>query len=87
MIKLFSSIGDIRSAEHVGLAALHIVFLREHNRVARGLKAINPAWDDEKLFQVRLRNQLYFLLYLSLKRRVSDFECRNPSIVELETCF
>lgn len=43
--------GDIRANENVNLLALHTIFLREHNKVARELKAAFPDFSDEELFQ------------------------------------
>lgn len=48
--KCFKS-GDKRVNEHVGLAVLHTLWLREHNRLADELKKLNPHWGDETLFQ------------------------------------
>ncbi|XP_068677746.1 peroxidasin-like [Montipora foliosa] len=43
--------GDIRVNENHALAAMHTLWVREHNRIARQLELINEHWDDEKLFQ------------------------------------
>ncbi|KAG8176700.1 hypothetical protein JTE90_003836 [Oedothorax gibbosus] len=43
--------GDPRANEHPPLSSLHTIFLREHNRLADGLRALNPRWDGEKTFQ------------------------------------
>ncbi|XP_064596395.1 chorion peroxidase-like [Liolophura sinensis] len=45
------SAGDVRVNQNPSLAFIHTLLLREHNRVARALAAINPFWNDEKLFQ------------------------------------
>lgn len=43
--------GDERAQENPQLATFHTLMMREHNRLARALKTLNPDWDDETLFQ------------------------------------
>ncbi|XP_051680776.2 lactoperoxidase [Oryctolagus cuniculus] len=43
--------GDSRASEQTLLAASHTLLLREHNRLARDLKTLNPQWGGEKLYQ------------------------------------
>ncbi|RVE71729.1 hypothetical protein OJAV_G00054890 [Oryzias javanicus] len=43
--------GDSRVNEHLGLIALHTVFLREHNRLVSELHHLNPHWSPDTLYQ------------------------------------
>jgi peroxidase len=43
--------GDDRLNENPGLLSLHFIWLREHNRIANGLRGVNPSWNDETLYQ------------------------------------
>lgn len=43
--------GDSRASEVPSLTALHTLWLREHNRLATGLKALNPHWSTDTTYQ------------------------------------
>ena len=43
--------GDVRAAENSALAAMHTLWLKEHNWWASCIYAENPDWDDEKIYQ------------------------------------
>ncbi|MER5323237.1 peroxidase family protein [Streptosporangium roseum] len=53
--------GSDRGNIQLGFTMLTVLFLREHNRVARLLAGHYPRWDDERLFQTA-RNILIVLL-------------------------
>lgn len=42
--------GDSRTNQIMGLTALHILFLRQHNFLATSLAVMNPLWSDEVLY-------------------------------------
>ena len=48
-LKCFQA-GETRTSENLGLASIHTLFLREHNRIASRLAVLNPSWTDEILF-------------------------------------
>ena len=39
-----------RTSENLGLASMHTLFMREHNRIANNLANLNPSWSDHRLF-------------------------------------
>lgn len=43
--------GDVRANEQAALAAMHTLFVREHNRLAARYARQNPDWDGEQLYQ------------------------------------
>lgn len=43
--------GDERVNDNAGLASLHTVLIREHNRISSLLETVNPHWDEETLYQ------------------------------------
>ncbi len=47
--------GDVRANENPELLSLHILFVREHNRLAAEAARENPTWTDEELFQYARR--------------------------------
>lgn len=43
--------GDVRANQHLTLVAVHLLFAREHNRIAERLHHVNPQWNDDILFE------------------------------------
>lgn len=66
--RLFA-MGTERGNVTPGYAMMNVLFLREHNRVARELQKEYPCWDDSRLFETT-RN---VLIHLLLKIVVQDY--------------
>jgi RHS repeat-associated protein len=43
--------GDVRASENVALASIHVLLLREHNRLADEIAAADPQLSDEEVYQ------------------------------------
>ena len=44
--------GDSRANEHSALTAMHVLFLREHNRIASEIYFENPDYSDNEIYQI-----------------------------------
>jgi prostaglandin-endoperoxide synthase 2 len=55
------AMGSDAANTQIGYASINVLFLREHNRIARALARAYPSWDDERLFATA-RNILTVLL-------------------------
>uniref|UniRef100_A0A2P2HZE6 Peroxidasin-like n=3 Tax=Hirondellea gigas TaxID=1518452 RepID=A0A2P2HZE6_9CRUS len=42
--------GDVRANEQTALLGMHTIWFREHNRIAKDLKRVNPHWDGDTIF-------------------------------------
>ncbi|NXE11937.1 PERM Myeloperoxidase, partial [Lophotis ruficrista] len=84
--------GDSRANEMLELVCMHTLFVREHNRLARGLKRLNPHWNGEKLYQearkilgamiqiITYRDYLPLLLGTSFRRLIPHYQGYNESV-------
>ncbi len=43
--------GDVRANEHVGLTAIHTLFVREHNRYAESIGSANPELSGDEIYE------------------------------------
>ena len=50
-----SLVGDERGDENIALLTVHTMWVREHNRIVRELKKLNPGWDNNRLYQTTRR--------------------------------
>jgi hypothetical protein len=56
---------DIRANENPSLAAVHTLFIREHNRLAGRVAAANPTWTDDQIFQAARRYVIALLQHIT----------------------
>ena len=59
--------GDVRANENPGLASLHTLFIREHNRLAGLVAAAEPSASDEVVFQHARRGVIALLQQITYK--------------------
>ncbi|UYV81292.1 hypothetical protein LAZ67_20000677 [Cordylochernes scorpioides] len=56
---------DERVNEHLTLTAMHTLWMRQHNKMAAQLMALNPHWDDERIYQESRRIVVALLQHIT----------------------
>lgn len=79
--------GDPRANEHAGLIAMHVIFVREHNRLAELIITQNDSLNDEQIYQLarKINNaqmqRITYSEYLpSLGIELADYEGFDETI-------
>lgn len=79
--------GDSRANEHLGMIALHTVFLREHNRLVKELHLLNHHWSPDTLYQ-EARKIVGAIHQVSLAASAGHpFTSISLSVPGTQTCF
>jgi len=76
----------LRSSEQPALAAIHTVWLREHNKLVTELHARNPHWDDELLYRHARRilsSVTQHITYAELLPRILGWDAIHKYKLEL----
>jgi peroxidase len=80
--------GDSRVNEQPGLTCMHTVLVREHNKIAEKLSAINPHWDVNMVFEETRRiitAQIQHITYNEFLPRVLGLNSLSLFDVDLRT--
>lgn len=66
-LKLLFAMGTERGNVTPGYAMMNVLFLREHNRIARLLEKAYPCWDDDRLFETTRNILIHVLLNIVIE--------------------
>ena len=78
--------GDMRADENIALLSMHTLWAREHNRIAKELKKINPSWNNNLLFLTTRKivgailQNIVYTEFLPVLTKLPNYEKYNPSI-------
>ena len=65
--------GDSRATENPQLTVLHTMFVREHNRLTKALRELNPLWTSDTLYQEARRIVLAEIQHITYTKFLPAF--------------
>ena len=75
-----------RGNSSIGYVAISTLFLREHNRLCGGLQALNPGWDDERLFQTARMINIVMLLRIVIEDYINHIAGHPIFVLDNSFC-
>ena len=71
--------GDPRANEHASLTAMHVLFIREHNRLATEIFSQNPSLSDEEIYQIARKINIAQIQYITYFEYLPSLGINLPS--------
>jgi len=72
--RLLFAMGSDAANSQIGYAMLNVLFLREHNRIARALAQTHRSWDDEQLFSTARNILTVVLIKLVIEEYINHIQ-------------
>ena len=65
------AMGVERANNHIGYVMLNVLFLREHNRIAREIQAAYPEWDNDRIFETTRNSVIVLLIKIVIEEYIN----------------
>lgn len=85
--KRFFAAGSDTANLQLGFVLMLVLWLREHNRVARALAEENPSWDDDRLFETARNITIVLLIKIVVNEYINHITPYHFKFEADPTCF
>ncbi len=77
--------GDPRANEHAALTAIHVLFVREHNRLAEEIAQNNPSLLDEEIYQLARKINTAQMQYITYYEYLPSLGVNLPTYLGFDS--